>query len=322
MTDLEIVISIVLLVVGFVLLIKGADFFVEGASSLAARMNIPPIVIGLTIVAFGTSTPELIVSILASISGSSDIALGNVVGSNIVNILLILGIAGIIYPLHTQKNTVWKEIPFSLLAAVLLMIAANDFIIDGSENVLSRVEGLVMLLFFVIFLVYILGIAKSDKSSAGEIKQLTKAKTNIYLIIGLIAVVAGGKLVVDNAIIIARALSLSEKLIGLTIVAIGTSLPELVTSAVAARKKMSDIAIGNIVGSNIFNIFFILGTSLIINPIRFESALNFDLMVLLAASLALFITMFTGKSRVLDRWEAVVMLITYIAYVVFITIRN
>ena len=319
---MELFLIILLLGVGFVLLLKGADFFVDGSSALATNFNIPPIVIGLTIVAFGTSTPELVVSVLASVSGSPEIALGNVLGSNIANILLILGIAGIIYPLKTKKNTVWKEIPFSLLAAVVLIIVANDQILDGSDNLLSRSEGIVLLLFFVIFLVYILGIAKGDTTKEPGIKELSGKKIILYLIIGLVALVIGGKLVVDNAIKIARTLAISEKVIGLTIVAVGTSLPELVTSAVAARKKMSDIAIGNIVGSNLFNIFFILGISMVIRPIPFSQTMNPDLMLLLFASFALFLVMFTGRRRVLDRWEAIVMLIVYLAYMVFIIVRD
>jgi cation:H+ antiporter len=314
--------TIILLILGFIILIKSADFLVDGASVLAAKLSISEMVIGLTVVAFGTSTPELIVNIFASLENSAEITFGNIIGSNIINILLILGVSGIIYALQTRKNTVWREIPFSLLAALILYVMCNDNFFDGSKNILSRSEGIILLIFFLIFLTYTFAISKVEIADKFEIKTMSNFKIIIYLVAGLTGLILGGKLVVGNAVKIATALGISEKLIGLTIISIGTSLPELFTSAVAAYKKKSDIAIGNIVGSNIFNIFFILGISAIINPPLFDKSLNIDLLILIIASLFLFFTMFTGRKRTLDRWEAIVFLCLYIGYTILIILRG
>lgn len=310
------IIEILLFVVGFVLLIKGADLLVEGASSIAKSFNISQIVIGLTIVSFGTSAPELVVNVLASLSGSSDITIGNVVGSNIANILLILGVAGIIYPIHTQKNTVWKEIPFALLAAIVLLIISNDVFFNSGENLISRGDGLLLLLFLAIFLTYVFAISKDNKDTEEEIKSLPLKKSILFVVLGITGLVLGGKFIVDSAISIARMLSVSESVIGFTLVAIGTSLPELATSAVAAYKKNSDIAIGNVVGSNIFNVFFIMGVSSVINPIPFNNNLNIDLIFLVAVSLILFFSMFTGKKRNIGRVEGIFFILLYGIYMV------
>jgi cation:H+ antiporter len=315
-------IFVLLLIVGFALLIKGADYFVDGASALAGKMRISLIVIGLTVVAFGTSAPELVINVLAAISGNSAISFGNIIGSNIINILLILGIAAIIRPLKTEKNTVWREIPFALLAALALWILVNDIQLNNSVNILSRGDGIILLLFFAIFMTYIFAISKVDSQHIPDIKQLSNQKIIIYLIIGMAALMLGGQLAVSNAVKIAGILDLSDKLIGLTIIALGTSLPELVTSAVASYKGKTDIAIGNIIGSNIFNIFFILAITALINPLPFESVMNIDMAVLLFASLLLFFTMFTGEKRSLDRWEAVVFIIIYVCYTAYLIYRN
>lgn len=314
--------SILFLILGFALLIKGADFFVDGASALAQRFSVSEIVIGLTVVAFGTSTPELIVNIFAGIEGETDMAFGNVIGSNLANILLILGIAGIIYPIQTEKNTVWREIPFSLLGVLVLIIVCNDLLFNDTSNILSRSDGLILLLFFIIFLVYTFAIPKIEIRDTPLIKPMKGIKIVLFIFLGLSGLIFGGKLVVDNSIKIAMQAGMSEKLIGLTIVAVGTSLPELFTSAIAAYKKKSDIAIGNVVGSNIFNIFFVLSTTSIISPLPFQSVLNFDLVILLVASLILFLTMFSGKKRSLDRWEAFLLLSMYISYIIFLVIRG
>jgi len=315
-------ISIFLLLIGFLLLIKGADFFVDGSSALAKKFSVSEIVIGLTVVAFGTSSPEFIVNLFSSLSGNSEIAFGNIVGSNIVNILLILGIAGVISTITTQRNTVWREIPFSLLAAIALLVMANDMFFDHIPNVISRGEGLLLLLFFIIFITYSFAISKVSVEDSPEIKKLSSFKITIFIIGGLLGLIIGGQLVVDSAVRLAERFGLSKNLIGLTIVAIGTSLPELFTSTVAAVKGKSDIAMGNIVGSNIFNIFFILGLSAIIKPIPFAVTLNVDLFVLIFASLALFLTMFTGVGRALERWEAFVLLLLYIGYIIFLIWRG
>ena len=305
------------------MLVKGADFLVEGASSLALRLSVSEIAIALTVVAFGTSTPELIVNIFASFQGKDEITLGNIIGSNIANILLILGIAGLIYPIKTEKNTVWKEIPLALLSALVLLVLCNDLLIDRTaKQVISRSDGIILLAFFIIFLTYVFGISKLEGEGISKTGTMSWLKIVLYIIGGLAALIAGGKLAVDSSIKIAQWLGVSEKFIGLTIVAVGTSLPELSTSAVAAYRGKSDIAIGNIVGSNIFNVFFIMGVSVLIVPIHFPPVLNIDLLVLAGASALLFVTMFTGKRRSLDRWESVLFILLYGAYVAYLFFRR
>lgn len=313
------------LIIGFIFLIKGAGFLVDGASSVAKKLNVSDLVIGLTIVAFGTSAPELFVNLFASFKGTTDIAIGNIVGSNIVNMLLILGIAAVIYPLKVNKGTVWKEIPMSLLAAVLLLIMANDVIVDGlGLNALTRSDGLVLIAFFIIFLYYTFGIAKTIETESAQDaqKEFTVWKTSGFILLGLVGLVVGGQWIVNSATVIAQSFGLSDALIGLTIVAVGTSLPELATSAVAAYKKNSDIAVGNVVGSNIFNIFWILGISAVIKPLPFKPELNLDLWVVVGSSLLLFIWMFLGKRHTLERWEGVIFILLYILYIVAIILRG
>jgi cation:H+ antiporter len=315
--------SLMLLIVGFIFVIKGASYLIEGASALAKKLSVPEIVIALTVVSFGTSSPELAVNIFASIGGKSEIALGNIIGSNIFNILFILGISGLIRVLRVQKNTVWKEIPFSLLAAIVLFGLVNDHTIFGSKvDMLSLLDGLFLLALFIAFIIYIFWISKMRATDQYDVENLSAFRISFYIIIGFTGLFIGGKLVVDKAVDIARWLQVSEKLIAVTVVAAGTSLPELATSSVAAYKGKNDIAIGNIVGSNIFNIFFILGISAIIEPISYNRTFNFDLCVLIVATSILFFTMFTGKRRILDRWEAFMFLLLYLGYLVFIVISR
>jgi len=308
---------------GLIFLIKGADFLVDGASSIARRLNISDLVIGLTVVAFGTSMPELFVNIVASIKGNTDIAIGNVVGSNIANVFLILGVSSIIYPLAVTKGTVWKEIPFSLLAAIVLFITANDQLLDGSQlSVLTRIDGLIFLSFFIIFIYYTCSIATPIEGMQAQVpaKHSGWLRSSLYIILGLAGLILGGKWIVDGAVVLATKFGMSESLVGLTIVAVGTSLPELATSAVAAYKRNADIAVGNVVGSNIFNIFFVLGISAGIKPLPFQPRNNLDIGVVVISSLLLFLFMFTGKKRSLDRWEGLIFLICYggfVAYHVF-----
>ena len=310
----------ILFVIGFVLLISGANILVEGSASIAKKLNISSIVIGLTIVAFGTSAPEFIVNIFASVQGNTEIAIGNIIGSNIVNILLILGVSSIIYPLATKENTVWKEIPLSLLAAILLGVMVNDTLIDGGTfSGLTRIDGIVFLSFFIIFLYYTFGISKvSGENTDLEIKEMSYMKSSLYVAGGLLGLVFGGKWIVDGAIKIAEGFNVSQSLIGLTVVAIGTSLPELATSAVAAYKKQSDIAIGNVVGSNILNIFWILGFSSVINPLPFSKDSAIDIIMTIVSSLILFLIMFIGKKHTVERWQGVIMIIIYIGYVAYL----
>jgi cation:H+ antiporter len=317
------IIPFILLAIGLLAVIKGADFLIDGASSLAKRLNVPEIVIGLTIVAFGTSAPELVVNVFSSIAGKSELVLGNIIGSNVFNTLLILGVAGLIYPLEVRRNSVRKEIPFSLFAGVIMFILANDqLLFKGAVNRLTRIDGLILLALFGVFLYYTFGLSKIKAANSDEIKLYSLLKTWIFIIIGFAGLFLGGKLLVDNAVVIARKLLVSEKLIGLTIVAAGTSLPELATSAVAAFKKRYDLAVGNVVGSNIFNILFILGVSTQISPVQYSTAFNLDLCIFGLGTLLLFAAMFTGKSRKLDRWEAIILLVTYIFYTVYIIVRK
>jgi cation:H+ antiporter len=310
----------ILFVIGFVLLIAGANLLVEGSASIAKKLNISSIVIGLTIVAFGTSAPEFIVNIFASIQGNTDIAIGNILGSNIVNILFILGVSAVIFPLATKENTVWKEIPLSLLAAILLGVMVNDTLIDGGTfSGITRIDGIIFLAFFIIFLYYTFGISKvTGENTDLEIKEMSYMKSSLYIVGGLSGLIFGGKWIVDGAIKIAEGFNVSQSLIGLTIVAIGTSLPELATSAVAAYKKQSDIAIGNVVGSNIFNIFFILGFSALIRPLPFSKTSDIDIIMTIFSSLILFLIMFIGKKHTIERWQGITMIIIYIGYVAYL----
>jgi cation:H+ antiporter len=319
------VLTYLLFVIGFVLLIKGAYFLVDGASAIARRLKVSDLVIGLTVVAFGTSTPELFVNIIASAKGNTDIAIGNVLGSNIANVFLILGISSLIYPLRVTKGTVWKEIPFSLLAAIVLWFMANDHLIDKNNySSLTRIDGLILLSFFTIFLYYSYGISGEIEGVEQHVQvaQKSTAKSFFFIGVGLVGLTLGGKWIVDGAVVIAKNFGMSESLIGLTIVAVGTSLPELATSAVAAYRRNVEIAIGNVVGSNIFNIFLVLGISSIIKPLPFQIKNNLDIGVVILSSLLLFLFMFTGKKRSLDRWEGAVFLVLYAVYIIFLIFKG
>ena len=314
-----------LLILGFVFLIKGAGYLVDGASSIARRLQISDLAIGLTVVAFGTSTPELFVNIVASIKGNTDIAIGNILGSNIANILLILGISSIISPLTVGKGTVWREIPFSLLAVLVLGMVANDQFIDKSQSSLvTRIDGLVFLSFFVIFIYYLSTIANRIEGMEEHVpaKEHGLVKSISLVVIGLIGLTVGAKWIVDGAVQLALKSGMSESLVGLTIVAVGTSLPELATSAVAAYKRNVEIAVGNVVGSNIFNIFFVLAMSSIIRPLPFQQRANIDLGVVILAEVLLFLSMFTGRKRLLDRWEGIAFLIVYAGYLAVLIMRG
>jgi len=317
----------ILFVVGIFLLIKGADYLVDGSSSLAKKLKVPTLVIGLTIVAFGTSMPELVVNILSAIRGSGDIAFGNIVGSNIANILLILGITGVIRNLKVQHSTTWKEIPFSLLAVVVLLVFANTLTLDKLNiTSLLRFEGIILILFFAIFLHYVFELARRNRSRVEDKKIDIKKHSGlmIFLMIfgGLVALYFGGKWTVDGAISFARIFGLSEYFIGLTIVAVGTSLPELFTSIIAAKKGDADLAIGNVVGSNIFNIFWILGVTAMILPISLPIFANVDLLILLGTTILLFMFIFVGKKHELERWQGAIFILLYIAYIYYLIFRG
>lgn len=297
----------------------GANGLTDGAASVAKRFRIPSIVIGLTIVAFGTSAPELTVSVSSALKGSADIAVGNVVGSNIFNTLMIVGCTALFAPIVITRNTLRREIPLCILSSLVLLICANDMFLNGSkENVLSITDGLILLCFFIIFLSYTFAIASHNTKEKGEetdeIKQLPMWKSVLYILGGLGALVAGGSFFVDGASGIARSLGVSESVIGLTLVAGGTSLPELATSIVAALKKNPEIAIGNVIGSNLFNIFFVLGCSASITPLHLNGITNLDLLVLVGSSILLWLVgIFFGK-RTITRIEGSILILCYIAY--------
>jgi len=316
-------IAVLLLAAGFGFLIKGADFLVDGASALAKRFRVREIVIGLTVVAFGTSAPELVVNVFASLRHQNDIALGNILGSNIFNILVILGLSGLFAPIAVQKNTVWKEIPIAFAAIIALPLCAliPSGLRDGMLT-LGPIGGIILLAGFSGFLYYIYRSAKSDPTPGDPIADMPLMKSLAWIILGFGLLFFGGNMVVDNAVLIARSLGIGEKLIALTIVSAGTSLPELATSIAAARKKRNDLAIGNVVGSNIFNVLLIIGTSAVISPISFGSSYIVDFTVAVGATVLLFTAMFTGKRRMLDRWEAGILLAGYGVYLTWLILRG
>lgn len=310
------IIHVIFLLVGLVLILSGANFLTDGAAALAKRFNISSLVIGLTIVAFGTSAPELTVSVVSAINGSAELAIGNVVGSNIFNILMIVGVTAVVAPIRITRGTLTKEIPLAILSSVVVLICANDlFLGTGTENVINRADGLLMLCFFLIFLGYTFAIAHnySDEESA-EIKSLPVWRCVVYIIGGLAALIFGGRLFVDGSSEIARSLGVGESIIGLTLVAMGTSLPELATSVVAALKKNPEIAIGNVIGSNLFNVFFVLGASAAISPLPLGGITNFDLLYLLGASVLMFFVGKYHKERMITRAEGIVMILAYVIY--------
>jgi cation:H+ antiporter len=310
-----------LLAGGFVLLVYGANFLVDSASSIAVRYKVPNIVIGLTIVAFGTSAPELVVNVVAAMNRNTEIVLGNVLGSNIFNVLVILGITAIIYPLSVQKNTTWIEVPLNILAALIVLVIAADTILnrEGIQSI-SRSEGIICLAFFLIFIVYNMSLVAGGNAIQEEVpvKIYPPVRSFLLLFLGFGMLVIGGRLIVTNAVKIAQLAGLSERIISLTIVSIGTSLPELATSISAARKRNVDLAIGNIVGSNIFNIFFILGASATITVIPINSMNFVDIGVNLVSGILLFLFIFTGKGRRIEKWEGVVFLMLYVIYMIYL----
>lgn len=317
----------ILFVVGFVLLIKGADWLVSGSASVAKKYNISDLVIGLTIVSMGTSMPELIVNILASTSGASEIAIGNVVGSNIANILLILGVAAFIYPLTIKESTVMSQIPFSIIAILLVAFAANAPIFNPDYSLMiSQLDGVVFILFFALFMVYIIKLAREGRADMIEEapdKVLPMGKSILFILLGMVGLFLGGKWVVDGAIKIAEQFGLSQNLIGLTIVAIGTSLPELVTSAMAAYRKNTDIAVANVIGSNIFNLLWVLGISAMISPMKYDPVVNADIIVLLVATCLIIFSLMTGRAKnQIGKPTGIFFLACYIAYTAFIIYRG
>lgn len=313
-------VEILLLIIGFVILIYSAERLVEGASSLAVKLGVSAFVIGLTVVAFGTSMPEMFVNLLAAMRGNTELAIGNIVGSNTINIFLVVGIAAIVRPINVQSLTIKLEIPFSFLAAVILFILANDVLIDGKEvSILSRTEGMVLLTFLALFLYYTYFSTKSGKyAPISSVKERKWVIASLMIIFGIGGLYLGGRLIVDSASTIARSLGVPDSIIGLTVVALGTSLPELVTSAVAAYKGNADIAIGNVLGSNIFNIFMVLGVSSLISPLPLYPHANIDIMVTCLASLLLFTFALIGPGQKIDRREGIILVSIYLVYLAYL----
>ncbi|WP_026583243.1 calcium/sodium antiporter [Bacillus sp. J33] len=317
--------SYILLIIGFALLIAGANFFVEGASKIAGFLKISPLLIGLTIVAFGTSSPEATVSILAALNGNADVALGNVIGSNIFNITLVVGITAMISPLQVESETIRKEIPFTLLASTALMIFISDRVLESvSEDIVTRGDGMILLLIFAVFMYYLFEVARKSRSNTqSEDIKTSKAiwtKQILLTLAGLAAIIFGGDLVVRSSTEIAVSLGMSETLVGLTIVAVGTSLPELVTSITAAVKKQSEIALGNIVGSNIFNILFVLGASATITPLGVDPKIFVDITIMILLTVVLLA--FSRTHYAVGKYEGSFLAAAYVIYLIYIIVRN
>ncbi|MCI8961712.1 MAG: calcium/sodium antiporter [Clostridia bacterium] len=317
------ILSIFLIIIGFALLVKGADFLVEGSSSIAKKFHIPEIIIGLTIVSIGTSMPELFVSLTSALEGHSDMSMGNVIGSNIANLLLILGLSTVIRPIKFQKETRLIEMPMCLILTIIFMIFCNT-----GEGI-SKIEAIILLILFILFIVYTIIMGKKgeqfDKEGTiielqTEDNKISVLKSIIFIILGIIALKVGGDLTVDNALIVARHFNISEKIISLTILAIGTSLPELVTSVTAAIKGNSDIAIGNIIGSNIFNMLLIIGVSAFINPILYNTSYNLEMVILILGILLLSLFPIIPPKNQMNRLNGLIYLIMYVVYMVILFI--
>ena len=316
-----------LLIVGFALLMVGANYFVKGASNISALLRVPPILVGLTIVSFGTSSPEATVSIIAALNGNDDVSLGNVIGSNLFNTMFVLGVTAFIAPLVVKSQTLRKEIPFSFLASITLVVLMADvYLQDFTVSGLTRSDGIILLLIFAVFLYYIFELARKSRKDLEEPpsiideKDRSWVKNGLFTVGGLVAIVFGGDFVVTNSTEIALSLGMSEALVALTIVAIGTSLPELVTSAVAAWKKESEIALGNIIGSNIFNILFVLGASATISPIGVNVSLFTDMTILIVFTVIVLIFALTHYT--IGKREGLFLALSYVVYMIYIIMRN
>jgi len=317
--------AVLQLIIGLPLLLGGAQAMVTGASSIAFRLGISKLIIGLTVVAMGTSAPELLVSLVSAFQGAADMAVGNVIGSNMANILLILGISAMICPLALEKTIRWREIPFVLLSTLVLVVLANDQILtDATGSRLDRADGLAILGYFAVYVYYIASVAKNNASAQEEtsIKSFSLALAGAMVLAGIAGLTVGGQFLVNGAKDIAGALGMSQALIGLTILAVGTSLPELATSVLAALKGNADIAVGNVVGSNVFNILWILGATATITPIDYNTALNVDMWLLVAVSLLFFLFTFTWKEHKIDRREGGLFFVLYVVYLIFLVLRG
>lgn len=316
------ILYITLLIIGFIILIKGADIFVDGASSVAGNFKVSKMLIGLTIVAFGTSAPEFAVSVKSLISGSGDMVLGNVIGSNILNILLILGVSSMFHSLKVKDNTVKKELPITLLMTAIFIVLLSDKLFDkGFNNTFTRSDGIVIILFFLVFVYYLIKMARNKIDKSQDEKYMSMKKAILFTILGIVGIIIGSNLVVENASAMARAIGISESMVALTIVALGTSLPELVTSITATRKGEYDIAIGNVVGSNIFNIGMVIGAPIALFGEIQQFSINYiDLIAMIASALLLFI--FSYNDRKISKFEGSIFLIMFVVYYGYVIYRG
>lgn len=318
--------NILLLIGGLALILIGANGLTDGAAAVAKRFHISDLVIGLTIVAFGTSAPELVISVISALHGSAELAIGNVVGSNIFNVLMIVGCTALVLPIRIGEGTLSKEIPFVILASLVLFVCANDVMLDGAAtNVIDRSDGLLLLAFFLIFMSYTFAIARSGTAEEAEgekVKSMPVWKSVVYIVAGLAGLIFGGQFFVDGASGIARSLGVSESMIGLTLVAVGTSLPELATSIAAALKKKPGIAIGNVIGSNLFNIFFVLGCSATVFPLPMGRINNFDLWVMIASAMLFWLVGWFFKKRTITRVEGGLLVVCYIVYTAYLIAKQ
>jgi cation:H+ antiporter len=318
------ILTYILFVVGFPLLLGGAHFLVRGAGSVALKLGMSELTVGLTVVAFGTSAPELIIAVLSALRGSADLAVANVVGSNTANLLLILGVAAVIRPLAMHRTLRWREIPFVMLSVLVLAVLANDRLLGGAgSSELARGDGLVLLGYFGIYMYYVFSVArKKDEAVVETVETAALPLAALMVVAGGAGLAMGGQWIVNGARAIARSAGMSEAMVGLTIISVGTSLPELATSAVAARQGNTDLAIGNVVGSNILNVLWILGLTAAITPVDFNVILNIDIWILAGVTVIFFLFTFTGERHRIDRLEGVALLVLYGLYLAFVVVRG
>jgi cation:H+ antiporter len=313
----------IMVLAGFMLLIKGADFFVLGAASLARRLGVPSLVVGLTVISIGTSAPELFVNLIAVVQGSTDLSIGNVLGSNLADILLGLGIAALFTPLILHKGTVYKEIPFSLLAAFMVLVFGSDLLLDGNlPNIITRSEGIALLSFFIIFIVYTFGVKKSGERPEENIKVYSSGKTVGLIFSGVTSLAIGGYISVQGGVGLAEGFGISQNLIGLTVIAAGTSLPEIITAIQAARKGHVDLVVGGIIGTIIFNALLILGVTALVRPLPFTHDSTTDALAVMVATIVLLLFLFVGRKNQLTKREGMVLILLYFAYMIFAVIRG
>jgi cation:H+ antiporter len=316
--------DVLLTIAGLVLLIAAADLLVKGSSSLAARGGVSPLMIGLTVVSFGTSMPEMLVSVTAGMQGNADLAVANILGSNIFNVLVVLGVAAMIYPLRVQSSTVVTEIPFSLSAAILLGFVANAALFSTKQELsISRLDGGILLGFFLLFMLYIFSISRADcNEESAKSPKYSVSRSITYIVVGIAGLYLGGQWAVDGAVALARGWGVDDALIGLTIIAVGTSLPELMASAMAAYRREADIAVGNVVGSNIFNILWILGVTASVKELPFDVLSNFDIVMVIASTVLILLAIVTSRRATISRLWGAVFVCVYIAYLVFVVQRS